>query len=213
MKQTLFSFAAAVFLAGFAALPASAGVVYDNSCGGTGCSNAFDLSGWTTNFGFWVSDSFTLGSEANLSAVDFWAWTGSGDRATQVDWSIGTSPDASDIASGTAGLNSNFIFTNSNDYDVYQYSFGIPSQDLQAGTYYLTLQNAVTNEGGPLYWDQSDGPSTAFESQDGALADCGFRGETCSESFDIGTPEPGTITLLGAGLLAIGGFFRRKIAR
>jgi len=74
---------------------------------------------------------------------------------------------------------------------------------LSAGSYWLTLSGAT----GPDFttiWDTSNGPSSAFDAPY-------FGGAIPSESFQIlGTPEPGSFTLLDAGLLAAG-VWRRKL--
>ena len=52
-----------------AAVPASAGpVVFDNyPVNGT-------IDAWTINYGFWVSDSFTLASTSTVTGVNFGVW-------------------------------------------------------------------------------------------------------------------------------------------
>ena len=92
-------------------------------------------------------------------------------------------------------------------------SFQGPS--LNAGTYWLKLQNASAANGDPVYWDENDGtgcnspgcPSRASQNLAGPIP---------SESFTIlgnpgsgTTPEGGTILLLSSGLLVAAGFRRR----
>jgi PEP-CTERM motif len=80
---------------------------------------------------------------------------------------------------------------------------------LNAGNYWLTLQNAVTNTGDPVYWDENSGPSQASEN---------FVGTIPSESFTIlgaassgagSTPEPSTLVLFGSGIVGLAGLLRR----
>ena len=55
---------------------------------------------------------------------------------------------------------------------------------LGAGTYYLNLQNAVTSQGNPLYWDENDGAGCNSPGCP-SLADQNSVGSIGSETFDI----------------------------
>jgi hypothetical protein len=212
-------------------LPASAGVLYTNGPlnGGFGITGPGDA--WTINYGFSVSDSFTLSSAATVTGFDFVSWISPGDVTTAVDWSIGSVAYGSDF-SGTAAL-SNLqygVLVDNYGYNVYTNTATGLSVSLAAGTYWLTLQNAVTTSGRPVYWDENDGPSVAFQTTTGSLAHpplgtaCANgavnvdQSPTCtgSETFDIvgnsTVPEPGSLGLLGCGILALAGLLRRKIA-
>jgi hypothetical protein len=84
---------------------------------------------------------------------------------------------------------------------------------LAGTTYWLQIGNSMATNGDDAGWDQSDGPSTAFKANVGALPDgFGCNGLcTGSESFEIlSAPEPGTLLLLGAGLIALAGLRRRS---
>jgi len=113
-------------------------------------------------------------------------------------------------------------------YDIQVDSFSL-SKGLAAGTYYLELQNAAVSSGDPVYWDENDGPlgngtgSVAWESAFGYLTPSNtilcfnITSGYCSESFAVYTtsavPEPGTLALLGSGLLGAIGVMRRKLMR
>jgi PEP-CTERM motif len=60
-----------------------------------------------------------------------------------------------------------------------------------------------------------NGTTTQFfelEKEDGHLSFDDVHGKTCLSPSPSPVPEPGTLTLLGTGLLSLGGFVRRKLA-
>src|SRR5436190_10443277 len=93
------------------------------------------INGQGISLGDDTSDSFTLASAAVLTGVNIGVWVSSGDTPQTIDWSIGTSPEAGDIASGGATpVTSAFLFTNLSGFDVDMESFVLPSINLAAGT-------------------------------------------------------------------------------
>jgi len=185
------------------------------------------VDAWTINFGYIVWNSFTLGAATTVTGVSFGVWNFPGDVGGTVDWAIlsgGPDPSAGGtvVASATGvSLSTVSLGTNPYGYDLYIDSFSL-SQALGAGTYFLALQNAAVASGDPVYWDENDGPSIAWESAFGYLtpgntSSCTSPGTTgyCSEAFAIygnapTTPEPGTLVLGGCGLLLLAGILRRK---
>ena len=109
-------------------------------------------------------------------------------------------------------------FTNNFGFDICHESGNLTSfVQPGAGNYWLTLENATTSEVGPLYWDENSGvgctspgcPSTAQENTLGSIP---------SEAFTVSgvpspgtTPEPGSIILLGSGILGLSVVLRRKL--
>jgi len=192
-----------------AVVPASGGTIYDN-----GPANG-SVYAWTINFGYVVSDSFTVGAASTVFGVDFYVWAYPGDTALTVDWSI-TSAEfgGTTYGSGTASLSSTFISSNQYGYDIDKLSASGLNAALSPGTYWLNLQNATTSFGDPLFWDENSGPSQASESAVGTIA---------SEAFDITslacagadcgppTPEPGSLVLFGTAIVGLAAVRRRRL--
>jgi hypothetical protein len=197
--------------------PATAGTVLYTNGPVDGADNAWDI----TDYG--VADSFSISAPSLVTGVTFYTWDLSEEVPDTVDWLITLSAfaDPSDptqtLGSGTAGLTAVYLDTNDDGYDIYSNQLSIPSLDLAAGTYWLQLQNAtdMAGDGNPLYWDENDGPSQAWNNAygpgpidpDTTLGACASPGDSgdCSESFQItgdasGVPEPGSLALVVAGL-------------
>lgn len=175
---------------------------------------------WTINFGFAVSDSFTVsGGNSTLTGLTFGTFMLPGDVLTSVELSITSSEFG-----GTSYFDQVVSITQS-DCISNQYGYNVCHQDatfngptLANGTYWLTLQNASVPSGDPVYWDENSGigcqsngcPSSASENSIGTIP---------SESFTLyghsagtgSTPEPSNIMLFGSGVLGIVGLLRRRL--
>jgi PEP-CTERM motif len=203
MKKLILSFAALALLLGGVG-QAKADLVYDNGpINGT-------ITGWTINFGYVVSDSFTVSSATSLTGAQIGLWAAPGDdNPTSVQWSIGSATYGSDISSGTGVLSSTYQYTNGYGYDILKSTFSLTGSVAAGTTYWFTLQNAVLPSGNPIYWDQNNGPSTAYENSVGQLTP-----PNGSESFQLyGTsavPEPSTVTLLTIGVVGLVGYRWRR---
>ena len=200
-------------------LPASAQVLYDDGpINGT-------TDAWTINFGFVVSDSITVAHSSTVSGLDFGVWEYPGDQTLSVDWSITSEVFGGTVyGSGTAKVTDTFISVNQYGYDIDELSANLTPTNLNGGTYWLNLLNAVTKQGNPLYWDENSG--VGCKGDDGMGGGCPSQAcdGTClggasgipPESFDITgstgqTPEPNSFVLMGSGLLVIAGRLRRKL--
>ncbi len=216
----------ALALTGFLSMPSLAGQIYDD--GGTNTpNNSFYMGGSAV-----ISDSFMLAQASTVQsfAFDFWVWSSELANYTNgtqtVNWSITSSPNAGTVyGSGLgAALSGTVVFTNSGGV---MYLEPILTGDLPllAGTYYLNL-GGMTNASGSAdeYWNESDGPSTAFQKTGSgeteitsgvasAFGTCSTPGTSgdCSQQFSIsGTvnsssvPEPGTWLLTGVAITLLG---------
>jgi len=194
-------------------VPASASTLYSNG------PVKGNVDGWAINFGFTVSDSFLLTSHSTVQGFDFAAWTLAGDEPRSVDWSLTSSANGGTVyESGTANLTTQYLFTNGYGFNVDEESVSGLNLPLTAGGYWLKLQNAVTQQGDPLYWDENSGsgcsspgcPSLASENSLGTIP---------SESFNImgtqagSSPEPSSLMLVGSGIIGLTGLIRRRRLR
>jgi len=193
--------------------PAAAQTLYEN-----GPING-ETDAWTINFGFGVADSFTVtGAPAAVGGLSFGAWLSPGVVLESAEVSITEFP-----FSGTVYFDQQVNFTQSGCF-LNNYSFDVCTETgtfngptLNNGEYWVNLQNAVTSDGSPVYWDENSGvgchsPGCPSEGDNGGV------GTLPSEAFTIlgttsgtgTTPEPGSLLLFGGGLVASLGFVRRR---
>jgi PEP-CTERM motif len=209
-------FALCLTLAAVPAMAQCPGYCYDN-----GPVNG-QVDAWTINFGFAVSDTFHLTAETDIQQLSFWAWVEPGDTVTSVEVAIGsTGYFSNNVFDGTVTLTQSNCFTNNFGFDVCAETGNFNVQP-SAGNYYLTLENAATLDGNPLYWDENSGvgctspgcPSSAQENTLGSIPSEAFTlsGTPSSTTSGTGTtPEPSSIMLLGSGILGLAGLLRRKL--
>ena len=135
--------------------------------------------GWTINFGFTVSDSFTLVS-GPIDSFHFVYWDAtSTDLLTTADIQIGSTSFGGTNHPGV-GFSNTFLGTNQYGYNLYQADATGLNIPWSGGAGFATLGNACTGSGcsvtTPIYWDENSGPSTAYEDTIGSIP---------SESFTI----------------------------
>lgn len=196
----------------FAALPLAA----QNDLYNNGPING-SRDAWTINYGYIVSDTFTLTASSTVNGIMFGSWVYPGDVLQTAEVSLTSSPEG-----GTTYFDQTVSFTQSNcgtgsfglNYCTETASFS-PVQ-MSAGTYWLNIQDASVPNGDPVYWDENSGegctspgcPSQAFQNTTGTIP---------SESFTIlgsaggggSTPEPGSLLLFGSGVAGMVAWLRR----
>jgi hypothetical protein len=174
---------------------------------------------WTVSSGFVVSDSFHLESEAFPTGLRFATWMLEGDVLQTADISI-TSEEfgGTTFFSGTVAFAQSDCVTNGFGFNICTESGSFFGPVLNAGAYWLNMQNAVASDGDPVYWDENRGPSSASENSLGTIPSESFSlvaGSGGTTSTTNGTsdsmPEPSSILLFGSGLLGVAGVMRRKL--
>jgi len=191
-------------------VPSMAQAVYDN-----GPTNG-NTDAWTINFGFIVSDTFTVNIGSGMATITGFTmadWLFPGDTLTSADLSITSAENG-----GVTFFEQTVNFTQS-DCSANTFGFNVCNEDttfsgptLTNGTYWINLQNASVPSGDPVYWDENSGPASASENTVGSVPSESF---TVRGSFETGTttgtvPEPSSIMLFGSGILGLASLLRRK---
>jgi hypothetical protein len=199
-----------------AVVPAVAQTVYSN-----GAING-NTDAWTVNFGFIVSDTFNVtNNNTTITGGSFGMWLFSGDTLTSAELSITSGENG-----GTSYFDQTVNFTqgscvaNQYGYNVCQENTTFNGPTLNAGSYWLNLQNASVPSGDPVYWDENSGPSQASENSVGSIPSEAFTvlgstststSTTTTSTTGTSVPEPSSIMLFGSGILGLAGVLRRKL--
>jgi uncharacterized repeat protein (TIGR03803 family) len=128
------------------------------------------VDGWAINFGYAVSDSFTVSQQNNVAGLNFGAWLYPGDVIQSVEVSITSSEfGGTTYFDSVVNLSQSNCTSNQYGYNVCTIAGTFPDVAVNAGTYWVNLQNAVVNNGDPVFWDENSGPSMASESSVGTI--------------------------------------------
>lgn len=211
MKKLALGFLVTLFV-----VPAGAQVIYSS-----GPTNA-NWNAWTINFGFVVSDKFTVQtSDTPITGASFAMWLFPGDTLTSADLSITSQENGgTSYFDQTVNFAQSGCATNQYGYNVCTETTNFNSVFLNAGSYWINLQNAEVPSGDPVYWDQNNGPNVnlnaASENSVGSIPSETFTiyGETTfAGSGQSSVPEPGSILLFASGALGFAGFVRSRSSK
>jgi len=196
----------AVVLLALVAVPA---IAQDQTLYSNGPING-TTDAWTINFGFVVSDTFTLSAPASVETLSFGAWAEPGDILLNADVGLSSAEFGGTIYfDGLVNFTQSACSANQYGYNVCTESGSFPNVNLAAGTYWVNLSNAVVNTGDPIYWDENSGPSLASENSVGTIPSEAFTIDGTSTTSSV--PEPSSILLFGSGILGLAGLLRRKL--
>jgi PEP-CTERM motif len=200
--KSIIATAAFAFSVWSAFSPARAATLYDS---GPTTGNLDALGIYAGSF---ISDSFTLSQASTITSVDFVSW--SQFPISGLSWSIttGLPQGATGPGAGTGATVSQLstlYASNIRGYLVDNNTFSTGSVSLSAGTYYLTLTNAVTGNSNANWDEHTAATSTIYINGTSALS-----GE--SNTFQIiGTanavsavPLPSTWGMMLMGLVGLG---------
>lgn len=205
-----------ITLAVVASIPAAAQTLYEN-----GPING-NTDAWTINFGFVVSDTFTISTgNSTVTGLSFGAWLTPGDTLESVEVSLTSEEFGGTVYfDGIVPVTQSGCVLNGYSFDVCTETGSFTGTVLNNGTYWVNLQNAVDSEGQPVYWDENSGvgchspgcPSLAGPGGEGTLPSEAFSILGTSSSSSTGTvPEPGSLALFASGFVGLTAVLRRKL--
>jgi hypothetical protein len=168
--------------------------------------------------GFGVADSFLITNPGStVTGLAFGAWLTPGDVLESAEVSITEFPFSGiSYFDQVVDFTASGCFQNNHSFEVCTETGTFSGPTLNAGTYWMTLQNAVSAEGDPIYWDENDGVgchSAGCPSDESVGV-----GTIPSEAFSVlgtsggggTTPEPDSLLLFASGVVLSIVILRRK---
>ena len=168
---------------------------------------------WTINEGFVVNDSFTIANNnSTITGLSFGAWLFAGDTLESAEVLISSEPFGGTIYyEQQVNFTQSGCFLNNYSFDVCTETASFSGPTLGSGTSWLSLMNAVSADGNPVYWDENSGPSMACEGDcAGSIPAEAFTILGTSSSTSGSVPEPSSLLLFSGAVLSAAGMVRRK---
>jgi PEP-CTERM motif len=181
-----------------------------------------------------VAEDFTLSAAATLTSFQFWDVEGAGQYVGSISWFVytnsgglpgvvvaqGSASSAGQITRTSTGLTCCFGFNEFLDDINMTASLSGGSLSLASGTYWLGLHNGPTSDSTfrDFYWETTANNATIRgQYQDLTIASPPWISTLQEHAFNISgnlaVPEPGTLSMFGAGLIGILALRRRKFSK
>jgi hypothetical protein len=198
-------------------VPATAQMLYEN-----GPINGH-TDAWTINFGFGVANSFVLPNDSQITGISFGTWVTPGDVLQSAEVSIVSDPEGGGHTyfDGIVNFTQSGCFLNEYSYNVCTETGNFGPVNLIGDTYYLVLQNGITAEGNPVYWDENSGTDCHSPGCPSDAHEYGRYETIPSEAFSVlgnnGTnttvPEPGSLALFATGVVGAFGWVSSRLRK
>jgi hypothetical protein len=168
-------------------------------------------SGGSDMNSFLEADDVTFNTPLALTRLTFWSLQGSAaDYAGSIAWSINSNiaPGVPGAALVSGSATPVPVATVNSAFGLNEFSYSFPiSATVAAGTYWIVLHNGPTNAipATDFFWEWSNGNSGNSQSQDLSSPGQPWLSNFAELALQVeAAPEPSSMLLLGAGLLALG---------